>query len=100
MDHAGSLNSHWFERGRLRTRLTVAGLIAVLGLASLVPFTTPASAQSSVAEIPMAGNGMPRKAYFGETGHHLAGEFLKAWRTKGDFTIYGFPLTDPVVEDG
>lgn len=50
-------------------------------------------------EIPYA-NGMPLKAYFPETGHHLAGEFLHHWLNNGSFTIYGFPITEELTEKG
>ncbi len=43
---------------------------------------------------------MPNKAFFPETGHHLAGEFLHHWLNNGSFTIYGFPITDELKEDG
>lgn len=100
MDQVRSLNTPSIVGSRPIRRLVVAGLIAMLGLGFLAPLSAPASAQSSPSEIPMASNWMPRKAYFPETGHHLSGEFLKNWMAKGDFTIYGFPLTDPIVEDG
>ena len=45
-------------------------------------------------------NGMPLRAYFPETGHHLSGEFLHHWLNNGSFTIYGFPITEELREDG
>lgn len=61
---------------------------------------TPEPARAAPAEIPLSADGMPRKAYFEETGHHLSGDFLRHWLNNGQFTIYGFPVTDPVVENG
>jgi hypothetical protein len=74
--------------------LVTASLIGSLGFVTAIP---RASAQA--AEIGQTAEFLPRKAYFPETGHHLSGEMLDTWLEDGDFTIYGFPLTDPVVED-
>jgi hypothetical protein len=89
-----------------RRRLLQAGAAlaaAPAALSSLVPFSQPqsASAQTNdqLVEIPHV-HGMPAKAFFPETGHHLSGEFLDHWLNNGSFTIYGFPITDPIEENG
>ncbi len=77
----------------------LAGILLLL--ISLVAVTVePASAEEKLGvEIKMV-NGMPEKAYFPETGHHLSGEFLNYWLKNGQFRIIGFPLTDAFVENG
>lgn len=79
-------------------RLSIGLLCALLIVTTFA--LNPEPAHAAPAEIPLSSDGMPRKAYFKETGHHLSGDFLRHWLTNGDFTIYGFPVTDPIVEDG
>jgi len=40
--------------------------------------------------------------YFPETGHHLSNRsrFLDFWRTHGQNVIFGYPLTEEIVENG
>ncbi len=76
-------------------------LLAIAVIFSLFALVVqPTSAQSGPVEVQLDENGFPSKAYFNETGHHLSGEFLHTWLSKGDFTIYGFPISEPVVEKG
>ena len=76
---------------------TATAAMIVSTLAVAVP-PQMASAQSS--EIGQTPDFLPRKAYFPDTGHHLSGDLLTRWLGSGDFTIYGFPITDPVTENG
>ena len=43
--------------------------------------------------------GRPLKTYFPETGHHLANELLTAWNSTG-LMIFGYPISEPLVERG
>lgn len=38
--------------------------------------------------------------YFPTTGHHLSGDFLRAWITSGGLMTVGFPITEPFTQDG
>ncbi|RRR66531.1 MAG: murein L,D-transpeptidase [Candidatus Viridilinea halotolerans] len=40
--------------------------------------------------------------YFAQTGHHLSNRsgFLDFWRTNGQVQIFGYPLTEEIIEDG
>lgn len=38
--------------------------------------------------------------YFPETGHNVKGEFLQFFRDKGDLEIFGYPITEELVENG
>ena len=69
-------------------------------LASLALALPPLTAQAQVNTIGQTDGFVPRKAYFPETEHHLSGDLLDTWLNNGDFTIYGFPITDPIVENG
>ena len=40
------------------------------------------------------------KLYFPETGHHLGGEFLQAWLTRGGLMVFGYPISEPFTQDG
>ena len=69
----------------------LAVLIAVLisGVAGV--FGAPAAQAADI---------LPAKIYFHETGHHLSGDFLTAWQANGGLMTFGYPLTEPFVEDG
>ena len=38
--------------------------------------------------------------YFPQTGHNLGGEFLRYWRANGGLPIFGYPLSEQMVERG
>lgn len=38
--------------------------------------------------------------YFPETGHHLGDRFLTFWRTRGGLPIFGYPISEPMQQDG
>ena len=38
--------------------------------------------------------------WFAETGHYIGGAFWTYWRERGGLPIFGYPLTDELVEDG
>lgn len=38
--------------------------------------------------------------WFPETGHAVGGAFLQFWRERGGLSIFGYPLTDELQEDG
>jgi hypothetical protein len=38
--------------------------------------------------------------WFTETGHYIGGAFWTYWRERGGLPLFGFPLTDEVLEDG
>ncbi|MEZ4521212.1 MAG: L,D-transpeptidase family protein [Thermomicrobiales bacterium] len=86
-------------RRNFRQRLlAVVALVALAGsLATAIPPQTASAQAPTIGQTP---DFTPRKAYFPETQHHLSGEMLKTWLNNGDFTIYGFPITDPVSENG
>ncbi len=40
------------------------------------------------------------KLYFPETGHHVSGDFLQAWLTRGGLMVFGYPISEPFTQDG
>ncbi|MEX1157690.1 MAG: L,D-transpeptidase [Thermomicrobiales bacterium] len=76
-------------------------LVAVFVLSLLAGVVRPetASAAEDIVHIPMDENGMPTRTWFPETGHHVAEELLSAWRTTG-LMIIGYPISEPLLEDG
>jgi hypothetical protein len=46
---------------------------------------------------PMPG---PDSVYFPQTGHNLSGEFLRYWQANGGLRIFGYPISEPFIENG
>src|SRR4029079_11816600 len=42
----------------------------------------------------------PDTAYFPQTGHHLAGDFLTFWRDNGRLTVLGAPISEQFKDNG
>jgi hypothetical protein len=42
----------------------------------------------------------PQRRYFAETGHTLGGRFREYWERSGGLQQFGYPLTEPFVEEG
>jgi hypothetical protein len=42
----------------------------------------------------------PTQAYFRETAHSLSGPFLKYWQSHGGLAIFGYPISEELVENG
>jgi lipoprotein-anchoring transpeptidase ErfK/SrfK len=40
------------------------------------------------------------KVYYEQTGHHLEGDFLSAWQANGGLRTFGYPISEPMQEDG
>jgi spore germination protein len=38
--------------------------------------------------------------YFSETGHSLSGAFLRYWKSKGGLMQFGYPISEPMQENG
>lgn len=94
-----SFEIHSTHSGPLARFFFVATAIVML-LASAALAIPPQTASAQAPLIGQTPDFTPRKAYFPETRHHLSGDLLRTWMNHGDFTIYGFPITDPVAEDG
>ena len=42
----------------------------------------------------------PTRAYFPETGHTISNGFLSYWKSRGGLSLFGFPLSEEMGEDG
>ena len=42
----------------------------------------------------------PARTYFPETRHTLSGPFLAYWQRNGGLALFGYPISEPVQEDG
>lgn len=42
----------------------------------------------------------PGHRFFPETGHNLAPQFLTYWETRGGLRLFGYPITEPVWDNG
>ncbi|MDI3339872.1 MAG: L,D-transpeptidase [Sphaerobacter sp.] len=71
--------------------LAVAAVVALI----LLPLS---SAPVSAVSLPVRQ--LASVAYFPPTGHHVQGEFLTFWATRGGLAIFGFPLTEEFEEGG
>ena len=81
-------------------RIFISSFIAITLSTSLAVVLQPPEVNAQPANIGQDPDFVPRKAYFPETGHHLSGDMLDVWMERGDFSIYGFPITDPISENG
>ncbi len=76
----------------------VSSMVLGLGLATASANTTREDDQAGVV-IKTDALGMPEKVFFPETGHNLSGALLKAWNSTG-LMIFGYPISEPIVEKG
>lgn len=76
----------------------VASVLLLAGL--LVVWVRPAASQGMMVDAAR----LPRLTtlYFPQTGHHLSNRngFLDFWRANGQVPIFGYPVTEEIVEQG
>lgn len=76
----------------------VASVLLLAGL--LVVWARPAASQGVTVDAAR----LPRLTtlYFPQTGHHLSNRsgFLDFWRANGQVPIFGYPITEEIVEQG
>lgn len=70
---------------------TVAALLAVVMLGA-GSFIGSGSAMAAGISTPVI--------YFSQTGHSLGGDFLTTWQANGGLMTYGYPITEPIEQDG
>ena len=83
----------YFERAKLEADPQDAKKVA---LARLGAELTVGRNFSTVA----AFDSTDERAYFSQTGHALNGWFLKYWQDHGGVNVFGFPISEEVVENG
>ncbi len=60
--------------------------------------TTSNATPSKTTETPTPGPPPFAGAYFTETQHTLVGPFLQFWKQGGGLPVFGFPISEPMVE--
>lgn len=75
-------------------RLVLLALALVIALGALPLRAEPAAA----ASYPLQQ--LASEVYFSQTGHHVRGDFLRYWWTRGGLDIFGFPLTEELTING
>lgn len=75
-------------------RLMAVALVIALGVSALISFASPSSAAASGSLTP------PERVYFPETGHTLSYGFLRFWHSNGDLAIFGYPISEEMLENG
>jgi lipoprotein-anchoring transpeptidase ErfK/SrfK len=83
-------------RGRKRLWLALALALSLLAAAS-PPLT--AGAETPPQDIAL-NRGVPAVAWFSETNHNVSGDILHNWLSKESFLVYGYPISEPVIENG
>ena len=86
----------YFERNRFEYHPEFAGtpnevLMGLLGLEMTRGRTFPPGAPFQST---------PTQVYFRETGHSLSGPFLRYWQANGGLAIFGYPISEEVMENG
>jgi len=93
LEHNGR-QAQWFERARLEYRPEYRGTPfeiepALLGVEFTGDRQFPAQAFFT---------SRPGLRYFPETGHGVGGQFLDFWDANGGLAVFGYPISDVVVE--
>jgi hypothetical protein len=86
----------YFERNRFEYHPEFAGtrnevLMGLLGLEMTQGRTFPPGAPFQST---------PTQAYFQETRHSLSGPFLRYWQQNGGLAIFGYPISEEIMENG
>jgi hypothetical protein len=92
-----SRKSHkWLTEKRLSRRTFLAGALAAAASVSGFSGTNFIPVQRAQAQQFWGVS----KVYFDQTGHHLSDEFLTAWQANGGLRTFGYPISEPLEEDG
>jgi uncharacterized protein YkwD len=87
----------YFERQRFEYHAEAAGTPNEVQLSRLGTDLAPVGAISQVS-VPFAS--MASKIYVPETRHSLSNAFLDFWQANGDVRVLGYPITEPLTQDG
>lgn len=74
-----------------------AGQATVAQVANIVQLVSTALGPLDPSRLPKS-----QTLFFSETGHHLSNRagFLDFWRANGQVLIFGYPITEEIIEDG
>ena len=80
----------YFQRARMEVDPAAPGIVQIGMLPVELGRSRPPSIQSSD----------PNRRYFRETQHSIGGGFRDFWEARGGPAIFGFPITDELIENG
>ncbi len=94
----GGFMVQYLERARIEYHPENAGTgyEVQLGLLGSIETAGRNFAPSPVAD----ASTTPTRLYFPETQHTLAGKFLDYWQQNGGLALFGYPISEPLVENG
>lgn len=84
----------WFERARLEYVPAQANTPTAIQIGLVGSEYT----QNRSFDRPAPFTSRPGLRYFGETGHSLGGRFLDYWERNGGLALFGFPISEEVLE--
>jgi hypothetical protein len=85
--------AQWFERARFELNVVNGQAVVSLGLVGREYLAATGQGFPPVAPVRAPG-----LRYFPETGHTLRGEFLNFWNRRGNLPIFGFPVSEELVQ--
>jgi hypothetical protein len=94
----GGFEVQYLERARIEYHPENAGTQYEVQLGLLGSIQT-AGRQFAPASSDMASS-TPTRLYFPETQHTVSGTFLDYWKAKGGLALFGYPISEPVTENG
>ena len=94
----GGFEVQYLERARIEYHPENAGTQYEVQLGLLGSIQT-AGRQFAPANSDVASS-TPTRLYFPETQHTVAGTFLDYWKAKGGLALFGYPISEPVTENG
>lgn len=87
----------YFERARMEYHPRLGGTANEVQLSLLG--TLKARGRAGTARVAPFASSADR-LYVAETGHSLSNAFLRYWKAYGGVRVFGYPLTEPVNENG
>src|SRR4051812_4129751 len=94
----GGYKVQYLERARIEYHPEHAGTVHEVQLGLLGNILNAGRQFPRAAENARVDNQSHR--YFAETGHTLSGAFLDYWNTHGGLALFGYPISEPVQENG
>ncbi len=85
--------AQWFERARFELNVVNGQAVISLGLVGREYLAATGQGFPPVARVTAPG-----VRYFPETGHTLRGEFLNFWERRGGLAIFGYPISEELVQ--
>jgi hypothetical protein len=86
--------TQWFERDRLEDQSAEGPGI----LARPARCAETGNGGTSWESLPKVPGGGKDCRWFAETGHRLCGPFLTYWYQNNSLTLFGFPISEPMIE--